>query len=102
MIRRPPRSTLFPYTTLFRSFAAFFEMELDDPKAVPLATVMADKEPLWQRIVERHGLVQSDFGKLVNWSWADYLLRMDYDVILELDRKRTRLNSSHANISYAV
>ena len=73
---------------LWPKFAAFFGMELDDPKAVPLATVMADKEPLWRRIVERHGLVQSDFGKLVNWPWADYMLRMDYDVVLELGKIR--------------
>ena len=73
---------------LWPKFAAFFGMELDDPKAVPLATVMADKEPVWRRIVERHGLVQSDYGKLVNWPWADYMLRMDYDVVLELGKIR--------------
>jgi nucleoside-diphosphate-sugar epimerase len=73
---------------LWPKIAAFFEMDLDDPKAVPLATVMADKEPLWRQIAEGHGLVQSDFGKLVNWAWADYLFRMDYDVILELGKIR--------------
>lgn len=82
---------------LWPKFAAFFGMEFDDPKAVPLATVMADKEPLWRRIVERHGLVQSDFGRLVNWAWADYLLRMDYDVILELGKIRRAGFHAHPN-----
>src|SRR3712207_8963795 len=66
MIRRPPRSTLFPYTTLFRSRRA-------DDLALGV-------------VVERVPLA---------------LLALDHAVVLE-DRKSTRLNSSHANISYAV
>jgi hypothetical protein len=52
---------------LWPTFAAFFGMEMDDPKAVPLATIMADKAPVWARIVEKYGLIETDFGKLVNW-----------------------------------
>src|SRR3712207_8471585 len=84
MIRRPPRSTLFPYTTLFRS----------DEQAV-------DDEA---RLVARaHGhlpeLAAELDGRLV-----DLLVGEDgADDLDELqDRKSTRLNSSHANISYAV
>src|SRR5258707_3936979 len=78
MIRRPPRSTLFPYTTLFRS------QEILDL--------------LFARAVEyrgrhRHALFQIA-GELDDFGVAHGL-----DV---LDRKSTRLNSSHANISYAV
>lgn len=73
---------------LWPSLAAFFGMSTDDPKAVPLATIMADKGTLWAQIVAKHGLVESDFGRLVNWGWADYLLRMDYDVLLELGKIR--------------
>src|SRR3712207_7210219 len=71
MIRRPPRSTLFPYTTLFRS-------------------LVGDRERLAEHVLGRVG---------------------DPDVVAERlrhllgavgDRKSTRLNSSHANISYAV
>src|SRR3712207_8985138 len=79
MIRRPPRSTLFPYTTLFRSGPADH-----DRGHVPGA------QPLPQRGGRR----------------AD-VLRQDHRVEREkpagrADRKSTRLNSSHANISYAV
>src|SRR5256885_4193121 len=74
MIRRPPRSTLFPYTTLFRSVRAVLADELDDERV---------ELPLRQRSVDV--VVQRILGV----------------VILE-DRKSTRLNSSHLVISYAV
>src|SRR2546427_4935382 len=61
MIRRPPRSTLFPYTTLFRSV-----------------------------VVDRYGIVHS------------HLFHGATDVVEVVDRKSTRLNSSHSQISYAV
>src|SRR3712207_8554380 len=79
MIRRPPRSTLFPYTTLFRSRG--FE-------AVPrlLQTTAGD---LPEQVTEEC------FGPV------SVVARYDGDEEL-LDRKSTRLNSSHANISYAV
>src|SRR5260221_10747497 len=79
MIRRPPRSTLFPYTTLFRS--------VSDPRT--LSVVFAPSGPcslFWREVF---GLIASALGK-------DYI----YDEFG--DRKSTRLNSSHTVISYAV
>src|SRR3712207_9530582 len=80
MIRRPPRSTLFPYTTLFRSaigaLAAGCAHELSSPLST-MAVVVAE--------------LQRERGD-------DAQLQRD----LRVDRKSTRLNSSHANISYAV
>src|SRR3712207_8162335 len=78
MIRRPPRSTLFPYTTLFRS-----DVELDDLAAGPRTGVG-----------HRHRDVD---GAVL----SDRVRRQDQIAVGE-DRKSTRLNSSHANISYAV
>src|SRR5947209_9542918 len=66
MIRRPPRSTLFPYTTLFRSRG-------------------------------RHHLRQASLSRWRRRDFRSFNLRR-----LDRDRKSTRLNSSHANISYAV
>src|SRR3712207_8123065 len=94
MIRRPPRSTLFPYTTLFRSIReeiAFLvtgsprreydvTLIVDVPGAAPVTVTSAQ---INDRVL--------GFGRLrerLHNSW--------------LDRKSTRLNSSHANISYAV
>src|SRR3712207_8906501 len=82
MIRRPPRSTLFPYTTLFRS-----------------------RQHLAHRLHEA-GLRN---GKLRRPRRLPFRVGPDgvgrpgaFDQVLDLDRKSTRLNSSHANISYAV
>src|SRR3712207_7607791 len=87
MIRRPPRSTLFPYTTLFRSGAAIHG-PLDHLQPGDLALRGAGAP-------ERGD--GSDHGRLVavraTGETAQHTL---------LDRKSTRLNSSHANISYAV
>src|SRR3712207_8693766 len=85
MIRRPPRSTLFPYTTLFRSaLAAHGEPRPDDRGQ---ADVVADGLGLGDRVDDRR-LGDAQAGGRHR--------------LVEQDRKSTRLNSSHANISYAV
>src|SRR3712207_8835992 len=85
MIRRPPRSTLFPYTTLFRS-----------ERALPA-----------EEVAHRHAQRAPGVGGC----HADRLRRHEGRALLRVaerlcrarrDRKSTRLNSSHANISYAV
>src|SRR3712207_7334237 len=84
MIRRPPRSTLFPYTTLFRS----------SPERVRSLAVVGSTPGLspsaldWLPRIGKEGLT--------NFLADTIAMRFD------LDRKSTRLNSSHANISYAV
>src|SRR5690349_24000562 len=83
MIRRPPRSTLFPYTTLFRS-----DMDVDagDLDALHLGGAGVDLA----------GVLQGN---------AEFVLRLagrDLGVRAGIDRKSTRLNSSHVEISYAV
>src|SRR3712207_7142722 len=91
MIRRPPRSTLFPYTTLFRSRHA--GQRRDAPEAERLQ--LRELEP-----AERLGQVTERVGPLVAVR-RRVGQRADPDGVEE-DRKSTRLNSSHANISYAV
>src|SRR2546430_6327150 len=80
MIRRPPRSTLFPYTTLFRSGA----VRRRDGGPVRLAPHGQDAA----------GVDEDGGGHVVDWC------RISMDV--DGDRKSTRLNSSHSQISYAV
>src|SRR3712207_7210552 len=90
MIRRPPRSTLFPYTTLFRSVPD--EHDLDLPVASAQEDVEQHVEPLGQVLhVLGHGA--GDVHQAEHHGPRDRLRQ---------DRKSTRLNSSHANISYAV
>src|SRR3712207_8241542 len=82
MIRRPPRSTLFPYTTLFRSIGH-------------LPTLV---DPAHDVVGAGAGVGEEHLVELV--APGDVDDRADLDP--GLDRKSTRLNSSHANISYAV
>src|SRR2546427_6137810 len=85
MIRRPPRSTLFPYTTLFRSGLDHFgdaHIELGSPDAVQLAEI--------PQVLARG---QPGVERAVVGQYAEPATR---------DRKSTRLNSSHSQISYAV
>src|SRR3712207_7310018 len=81
MIRRPPRSTLFPYTTLFRSHVVDAGAALD----------LVDLEPGVQLL--GHAVLERD---------VDAVGRLPAVAGDDRDRKSTRLNSSHANISYAV
>src|SRR5256885_12893539 len=87
MIRRPPRSTLFPYTTLFRSqlFTELLFVHAFGPQAGLQASLVQAVLPrhIGQRLV--HGVVIHAQAR-----------------VLGLDRKSTRLNSSHLVISYAV
>src|SRR3712207_8060417 len=96
MIRRPPRSTLFPYTTLFRS---------EDRRAHPTQRGRFSKE-----VVSRApgGQSRSSFAGRHHFVFLESVfareasLRRVQERSPDLDRKSTRLNSSHANISYAV
>src|SRR3712207_8114364 len=87
MIRRPPRSTLFPYTTLFRS-------PLPDAGVQPLRQLAhevpgtSQPERLDHRFLGDRRVAERDVGQ--------------HRIVEQADRKSTRLNSSHANISYAV
>src|SRR3712207_6876909 len=93
MIRRPPRSTLFPYTTLFRSQGVGRGVLLHVPRRVRDLgeDVGIGAEPVAVHIVADLPLVH-----------ARQRVHVAPHARLEGDRKSTRLNSSHANISYAV
>src|SRR3712207_8122698 len=89
MIRRPPRSTLFPYTTLFRS----------EPVVAPVAGRAAVGER------RQHPLLQPRPPPLQVAPAGEQVVAVHHrgaQVGGQPDRKSTRLNSSHANISYAV
>src|SRR2546430_8163542 len=96
MIRRPPRSTLFPYTTLFRSITAPILAAGDPQRPLPQqrGVLVLDDRRIWDGLDQarpEHGrrnaedeIVRRGLGREVG------------------DRKSTRLNSSHSQISYAV
>src|SRR3712207_8928788 len=98
MIRRPPRSTLFPYTTLFRS-----QLREDFGQVLHLLREEgAPAGPLCE--LAQAVAVQAGVLVVADADGVDGRARLDGDAhgVVELDRKSTRLNSSHANISYAV
>src|SRR3712207_8891231 len=92
MIRRPPRSTLFPYTTLFRSQAEEGRRPLDGACCHP--TVRSHRG--CQLAIPGRGGPVAGRGR-----GAEFRARTS-PAVAGGDRKSTRLNSSHANISYAV
>src|SRR3712207_6962106 len=86
MIRRPPRSTLFPYTTLFRSSAMLDVKSINKGVLIPAMTA-----------AQRSAIATPATGLIVYQTNAPSGFYYNAG-----DRKSTRLNSSHANISYAV
>src|SRR3712207_7915750 len=95
MIRRPPRSTLFPYTTLFRSDP---EQRLP-PEPDDAAEHRPDVRPQ-DRSSQGHLAKEEEAGHRRQERAEDPANKAEE--LRALDRKSTRLNSSHANISYAV
>src|SRR3712207_8273039 len=101
MIRRPPRSTLFPYTTLFRSLPVQRRHVVQGLEHLVAVGDDAGDLLLQVLLVRQVGHAQGRRAvHLLGVSRADAALRRA-DAVLA-DRKSTRLNSSHANISYAV
>src|SRR3712207_7024739 len=95
MIRRPPRSTLFPYTTLFRS-TAFGGLFTLGSSGVMVSRVAVGGTSMASHAAMDDGFRQKWFAALQP---SMYILNGGMN---DRDRKSTRLNSSHANISYAV
>src|SRR3712207_7062048 len=91
MIRRPPRSTLFPYTTLFRSVYVpeVRKVEKHLTKVIPAPVSKTDVQTQ----------VQKEYKNVVK---REEVHKEEVVPVHSTDRKSTRLNSSHANISYAV
>src|SRR3712207_8787836 len=94
MIRRPPRSTLFPYTTLFRS----------NPTNDAVAKKIAALEGGVGAVLTSSGQAANFYAVFNICEAGDHFITANtiYGGTFNLDRKSTRLNSSHANISYAV
>src|SRR3712207_7274371 len=93
MIRRPPRSTLFPYTTLFRSAEAHAR---GARQPLVHAGARGVDQPLGLGVVHAKQPHHQRMRAEAAMAYSDPVLRR------QQDRKSTRLNSSHANISYAV
>src|SRR5688572_32314498 len=93
MIRRPPRSTLFPYTTLFRSGSNHLGSDRPDGLDAAPANLLTPRASC-----RNLSPVDTPAREILPWlAWAERRRQP-----LDKDRKSTRLNSSHSQISYAV
>src|SRR5690606_40338879 len=101
MLPRPTRSTLFPYTTLFRS-----NLKTNPPKVAGICDVTGEKlvhrdDDKEDVIRERMKVFESTLNPMLDFYKTKGILA-EVDADKGVDRKSTRLNSSHVKISYAV
>jgi nucleoside-diphosphate-sugar epimerase len=73
----------FRWQHLWPRFAKAYDMPLGDVQTIPLSEFMADKEPVWRRIVEKHGLKPVPYKDIAAWPFADYVFGCDWDVMTD-------------------
>jgi len=79
---------LFRWEHLWPRLADVFEMECGPVQTIRLAEVMADKEPLWNRMVETYGLRNARYGDVVAWRFGDFQWHAPYDSVVETTKIR--------------
>ena len=78
----------FRWRNLWPRIAAVFEMPWAEPQTLSLVAHMADKVPLWQAMVAKHGLQPYRFDELVAWPFGDYVFGCDWDVMPDVGKSR--------------
>lgn len=78
----------FRWCHLWPKFADFFGLDHAPPQTISLTQMMADKGPLWDRIVEKHGLQPYRLEEIAAWPFADYVFGSDWDVMSNVTKSR--------------
>jgi nucleoside-diphosphate-sugar epimerase len=73
----------FRWQHLWPQFAEFYGLKMGEVQTLPLAEFMADKEPLWRRMVDKHGLEPTPYREVAAWPFADYVFGCDWDVMTD-------------------
>jgi len=84
----------FRWQHVWPKIAAAFEMPVGEPQPHSLVQFMADKAPLWDAMVKKHGLKPHRFGEIVAWPFGDYVFNCDWDVMSNVTK--SRLHGFHA------
>ncbi|WP_119389980.1 SDR family oxidoreductase [Taklimakanibacter lacteus] len=79
---------LFRWNDMWPRIARFFDMEVAGPMPLQLSIVMTDKEPLWNAMVERHGLAPTPYKDVSSWPFADFVFSWDYDFFADGSKAR--------------
>jgi len=83
----------FRWKNIWGRIAEFFEMEPGEVQTIPLTEFMADKEPLWEKLCEKHGLQKIPYSEIAAWPFADYVFGSEWDVMT--DTLKLRLHGFH-------
>lgn len=70
----------FRWCNMWPAFAEHFGLEMAEPRHISLTEFMADKGPVWDRIVERHGLLPYGYDEIVSWGFGDAIFGSDWDI----------------------
>ena len=77
---------VFRWERMWDDVASHLDLPTASPVPLTLARHMADKAPVWQRIAERHGLVEPDLDRLVGWAFGDFIFHTETDVISDVSK----------------
>lgn len=79
---------LFRWSELWPRIGEYFGLEAAPPLPMSLEVIMADKEPLWRRMIERHGLADTRYAQVSPWRFCDFVFAWDYDVFADSTKAR--------------
>lgn len=79
---------LFRWETMWPSIARDFDLEVADPLRMPLVETMADKEPLWDTMIEKYDLVPTPYSDVAPWAFGDFVFGWDYDFFSDGSKAR--------------
>ena len=79
---------LFRWSELWPKIARWFDLEVAPPLPMSLDVVMADKEPLWRAMIERHGLQATPYKDVSSWGFGDFVFSWDYDLFADGSKAR--------------
>ena len=79
---------MFRWSEMWPEIARAFDLEVAPPLPMPLSDVMADKAPVWERMVERYKLAPNSYSDVSSWRFGDFVFGWDYDVIADGSKAR--------------